>query len=157
MLALTPQVLFCCKSTIMGCILLRFTHWSTIPPSTTTAPATNNYLLSYRYVPNGIATLKYCHPLSILITNPTVSHALVSWPLTSAVARGINTSIGICNEAPLQIRQLQHRWATQQFMQLFKSMLLRFAPLPHTLWWHDMRQRCSNVCKNTYVLRIVIW
>ena len=45
----------------------------------------------------------------------------------------IYTSIGVYYEVLLQIGQLQHRWATQQFRQLFKSMLLRLTPLPHML------------------------
>ena len=69
-LALMPQVL-CCKSMMMGCTLLRFIRWSTIPLSATTAPATKNYLLSYRPVPNGIADLKDYHPSFTPITNPT--------------------------------------------------------------------------------------
>ena len=45
-------------------------------------------------------------------------------------ACGIDASVGVYNEVPLQIGQVEYRWVTQQ---LFKSALLRFAPLPNTL------------------------
>ena len=71
-------------------------------------------------------------------------------------ACGSYTSVGIHYEALLQVGQLQHKWVTQQFAQLFKSMLLLWSPHPYVLGQHDMHQRCSNVRKVTYALSIVI-
>ena len=69
---------------------------------------------------------------------------------------GIYASVSVYNEVPLQIWQLQHRWVTYQFVQLFKIMPLRFFPLLHMLGQHDMHQRRSNNRKIMYVLGIVI-